>query len=291
MLLRSLLFCLALLVGYELLVRTIDAWWATGQNNLQNNIVRAQEYMYNAFPSQNIMVGSSLSARLSREVPDDSLPPHFTNLSFNGQSLYDGLEIVKAQSLLPKRLYIEANLFMRNEDPKLLNYLFSPIMYPLRRWVHAFRDRNQPIGILARLPLAVKGNPRFIHYPSANDNRDERTYQIMLTEKVANNSKSIDSLALVRQSNKLGEYITYFQQKEVEVIFFVMPVDCTLEKTKSARQIVEAVRQLAGQYHCLLIEAPPCGQYVTADGNHLQPASVFRFLRYFRHELARRNAL
>ncbi|GAB2800557.1 hypothetical protein GCM10027275_53250 [Rhabdobacter roseus] len=292
MLKKSLLTALVLLVGYELLMRRVDAWWSTGQNAPQSSVVRAHDFIYATEPYDNIMVGSSIGNRITSKVPKDSLPPSFYNLSFGGQSIFDGMLILQNMGYRPKRLFVEMNVLMRNEDKDLQASLFSPVMYPLKRVLYSLRERNQPMGVLARLPLALDGNPDLRPAPPVTGlERAEESYQAMRDIQVTNQSNPLPDYAIDDQIEKLKGFADYFRKQGTQVIFFEVPVDpalCNVAQPVQLRTKIKAALEPLGYP---IIEMPPCDDYFTTDGTHLEKISVYKYLRYFQSELKRQGIM
>jgi hypothetical protein len=292
MLKKSLLTALLLLVGYELLIRSVDTWWSTGQNAPQSSVVRAHDFIYAQKTYDNIMVGSSIGNRITSKVPADSLPESFYNLSFGGQSIFDGLLILKNMGYQPKRIFIEMNVLMRSEDPDLQASLFSPIMYPAKRVLHSLRERNQPLGVLARLPLALDGNPDLQPAaPITGLERSEESYKTMLNVQIENQSNAYPDGYVTNQINKLKDFVRYFQQQGTEIVFFEVPVDPKLCGLAGPVQLRTRIKEAFLPMGCQFIDMPPCDDYFTTDGTHLEKISVYKYLRYFQSELHRQGIM
>jgi hypothetical protein len=292
MLRKSLLTALFLIIGYEVLMRSVDAWWSTGQNAPQSSVVRAHDFIYATKTYDNIMVGSSIGNRITSKVPADSLPESFYNLSFGGQSIFDGLQILKNMGYQPKRIFIEMNVLMRNEDPDLQASLFSPVMYPVKKVMHSWRERNQPMGVLARLPLALDGNPDLQPAaPVTGLERTEESYQTMLDVQLEAQKNAYPEGYVKDQLKKLKTFVEFFQQQGVQIIFFEVPVDpklCVMGAPVQLRTMIKAAFEPLG---CKFVDMPDCAGYFTTDGTHLEKISVYKYLRYFQDELKRQGIL
>jgi hypothetical protein len=292
MLKKSLLTALFLLVGYEFLMRSVNAWWSTGQNAPQSSVVRAHDFIYATKHYDNIMVGSSIGNRITSKVPADSLPESFYNLSFGGQSIFDGLIILKNMNYKPERIFIEMNVLMRSEDPDLQSSLFSPIMYPVKRYMHSWRERNQPLGVVARLPLALDGNPDLQPAaPITGLERTEESYRTMLKVQIESQDEAFPDGYVTNQIDKLKGLVKYFQDQGVEIIFFEVPVDPELCQQAAPVQLRTRIKEAFAPMGCKFIDMPDCDGYFTTDGTHLEKISVYKYLRYFRNELQRQNIL
>src|ERR1051325_3608686 len=72
---------------------------------LQQNTIKAQEYLYERQGTPVVILGTSLSARISQDLIKDSV----YNLSLMSGSILTGLEILKKCPRKPHLLLIESN--------------------------------------------------------------------------------------------------------------------------------------------------------------------------------------
>jgi len=132
------------------------------QNQWQANIIKAQTLLYHeGDPIQNVIVGSSLAFRLV-----NSNLPGFYNLSFGGLSINDGLNTLTHAGTLPKNVFVEMNMPLREESAGFASALYSPILYNCRRVFPSLRAENQPAGIFRRILEQIKSSKP----PSVADN-------------------------------------------------------------------------------------------------------------------------
>ena len=123
---KSIILCISLFLIYTLFIYFLaPKWWTASQHQWQENIVKAQQFSYNKETFQNIIVGSSLSSRLIM----DSIPETY-NLSFAGQSIFDGLNIVCNSNKSIKNVFIEINLlFVLYLDKPYCDCIFIYLIY------------------------------------------------------------------------------------------------------------------------------------------------------------------
>ena len=116
------------------------------QHQWQDNEIKAQNFLYQeGANSKNVIVGSSLSCRILA----DSLAG-FTNLALNGQSIFDGLNIITHKKDLPEKVFIEMNVVIRGENKTFTDNLFNPVLFTMREDIPALRDGYQPLGLAGR---------------------------------------------------------------------------------------------------------------------------------------------
>lgn len=113
------------------------------QHQWQDNEIKAQNFLYQeGAGSKNVIVGSSLSCRILTDSLSD-----FTNLALNGQSLFDGLNIISHKRDLPANVFIEMNVVIRGENKTFTDNLFNPVLFTMREDIPALRDGYQPLGL------------------------------------------------------------------------------------------------------------------------------------------------
>jgi len=143
---KSLVVSVFLFLVFNLLLFKLN-FPANPQHQWQNNIITAQEYIYNHNEIKYAIVGTSLSDRLD----DKLLPKNCFNLAFGGQGAIDGLEIIKRSNARPEAVFIESNAIFKKPRKSFLDNLFMPVMYSLRNYLPALMEKNQPVCILRTL--------------------------------------------------------------------------------------------------------------------------------------------
>ena len=110
-----------------------------GQSQWQNNQIAAQSYLYhNTNNIENIIVGSSMAFWIVTDSLDN-----FYNLALGGD--------IKKKEIYPKRVFIEINLILKENQTDFFDILYNPIMYPLRKETTIFRDGKQPLPLASAL--------------------------------------------------------------------------------------------------------------------------------------------
>lgn len=238
------------------------------QNQWQKNYSFAQDFIYEN-KAENIIVGSSMAARMQ----NDFLPKDFYNLSFSGGSVLTGLEIIKKSGFIPKNIYIETNIIFRNKDNKLLNNLFYPILWQIKKHIPVLQEKYQPLNLVAS---KIRGSYGKTHKEHMQEKRNEKIFNLTIQRRLKNYNKSLESY-----ENKLSDLkilIEYFSKKGVNIVFFEMPIENRLAnsiKAKEQRKIIK--NNFANKWFKL----PSNDNYVTADGIHLIFPSAFKFSKEF----------
>jgi hypothetical protein len=283
---KSFIICFVLCAGYAIIINYIHPAWSTSQSLWQYNKIKAEEFLYKLNRIDNVIVGSSLSTRIiAEELPDD-----FYNLSFGGQSIYDGLEIVKNSKNTVKRIFVETNMVFRENNKEFLNTIFNPVLFYSKAKVPILRSENQPIGVI--------GNYRYVNELFWIISKDIRAIEkkLLLQNKnssVAAENRNDFTINLLKEQNSswpnegkvmkfvklLSEYILSIEKNNTQVIFFEMPIDqrlCGMERFAAVRKIIKTHFK-----NHVFIPQPECTEYRTTDGWHLDKESALKYTKYF----------
>ena len=290
---KSLIFALLLLAGYSVFVeRFAPSDWQASQHQWQENLIKAQRYVYSgAPPSAKMIVGSSLAQRLVMEEL-----PGFANLSLGGQSIYDGLSILTHQSQFPRTAYIEMNMMLREETLEFTEALNSPVMYYPRKWLLSLREDRQPLGVLgSRFNKGVteevipwlKSKVR-AGAPVADAGAAADLFPRLLEAQREVYAKTPGKDLLETRFRSLEGYVRKLQGKGVAIVFFEMPVNSSLMHLPQAETIRAAFRQHFPEPAFRYIEPPADDEFRTVDGVHLSPEEALRYTGYFQ---SKANAL
>jgi hypothetical protein len=266
------------------------------QNLWQDNIVKAENYIYNEGDSfKAVVVGSSLSARLV----SDSMPGVY-NLSFAGQSIFDGLKILKQKTNLPKCVFIETNVILRKESSDFTDALLSPLPFYLRRRFLSLRSDKHPIAILNGYLTVLETKILPNAQPALNDtttankvddadhssitNKNNYAYK-MLQLQIDDCARAPDSALLAEQFLLLKDYVNYFEKKGLQVCFFEMPVNSQLtnmRKSNILRSYYSKIFPLS-RYHYIPVQDSVL--YFTTDGVHLTHEESLKYTPYLRNKM------
>ena len=286
---KSLITAVVLFALYSVAVEWVpNDYPIKGQSPYQNNMIKAQEFIAQQEGIDHLLVGSSLGNRIRKEL----LPQEFYNLSFQGQSIYEGLEIIKQSGATPKTILIETNVVDRPARPDFVNNLFTPVVSDARKNVRSLRERFQPITLLISYfyarkqgtqPTIMKVNA---NYPGSEPKEPDTSKSFMAALEQNNSYGEIrDQKVLNKNLALLREYIDYFQAKEVKILFYEMPIDqrlCDLPMTSYMR---EQMGNVADEKGIDFIRQPDCSHYMTTDGIHLNEVSAGEYSAFLLAEL------
>jgi hypothetical protein len=266
---------------------------SVSQHVWQENVITAEQYLYDVDYIPNVIVGSSLSER----IITDSLPEFFS-LAFGGQSIYDGLEILAQKKKLPKRVFIEINLVQKFENTTFKEIISSPIMNQLKANVVTFRSDKQPLAFIGNYLSAFVGKVHGKIVPPKTEESDDESkatsplgedfFKTMLDIRKKNYSITVKKTVLDKQIAKLKTYINYLRSKNVEIVFFEMPVHPDIINFERAVQIRNKMNNEFKGDHYQFISLPEnLEDYHTSDGTHLNDEDAVIFTQYLKSQIQR----
>ena len=283
---KSFAIAIVLLILHGMLVRYRPKW-NFAEHQWQENIVKAQHFIYKDTIVENVIVGSSLSWHLVA----DSLPSIY-NFSFGGGGILDGLAILKNNNKLPKNIYIEMNVASRGETKKFTENLNSPLLYTLRKQFPQFREGYQPVNILSNaiithsiIKRTLQKIKTIFDFDAFSEEKNQKLRAQDLTLQTTGNTKPTRPEILSARFESLKEYVSYFEKKGTKVVFFEMPVDKQLSLLPDAISIRERFYKNFPPDEYGYIAMPDCAQYPTGDGYHLGLESAKKYSAYLKKEI------
>ncbi|EPG75180.1 hypothetical protein LEP1GSC058_0173 [Leptospira fainei serovar Hurstbridge str. BUT 6] len=294
---QSFLFSLFLFLSYDTFVHLCRPNWSVAQYPQQDNIIKAENFLYSPKEHETIIVGSSLSTYLNMD-----LLPNVTNLAFSGMSIYEGLGILQKKDIAPKMILVEMNVITRTQDKKFVESVTAPIPSALKRVFISLREDKQPLGIIALYIRLKIGSSKLIteitkisdKFFNIFSNRNIGSFQPLgdnarLTEKTddkfeellrlqSKDYAKIPNIAFTNeQFTNLKIIVDKLEEKGVKVVFFEMPVDKSLCQMPKAKDIREKFYSVFSRSTYSYIDMPDCETYKTADGIHLQKEDANRY--------------
>lgn len=292
---KTIIFTLFLLIGWSIFIKVNP--FSLQVNQWQGNIVTAERFIYDSKDVENVLIGTSLTVRLIM----DSLP-EYTNLSLNGQTIFDGLNVLRCKDDLPKNVFIEINVLQKNENPNFRQIITSPITRNLKEYFPFFRSDRQPLAyvsdefvkpivssfywkIYLKLQVRLQGNNSQKEFSSAQIQEEAKlkVFNDMLDKKINEYSASIDTVFMNDQFNKLKDHINYLESNGVNVVFYEMPVNPELIELPRAVYFRNKI-QLEFPTNDLIYLPQDLSPYRTTDGMHLNPEEAAIYTHYFKVE-------
>lgn len=281
----------------------LAAWWmivllkpfSVFQHQWQENVIVAENFIFNIDNVDNLIVGSSLAKRLAM----DKLP-EFYNLSFSGQGIFDGLNVLKFSKKIPKNLFIEINVIGRHENTSFNNIMFSPILNIMKKKIIAFRTDKQPLAVLANfvlIPVAKKIKNSISIFANMlrrkrSINKEEVSLaKINMFDQSIELQKNIYSnpiddnfiKILTSQVDVLTNHLLFLKREGVNIIFFEMPINRELINLD---RVLFVRKKMKGSFNGFdFIELPKnIDFYKTTDGVHLKNDESIIYTEYFKNE-------
>ena len=270
---KSLLLFLVVVVLYAVTIGLLKPTSTFAQNQSQGNFIFAQNFIYlDEKPSQ-VIVGSSMAARMKFEKEDDVY-----NLAFDGGGPLTGMEIIRRSGFVPKVIYIESNVFSMDVDEKFLDKLFTPLLFELRREVIALQEKYQLLNIVGTLIYGFAGRSQQEKLEQQVDT--ELLDMLVISSLQSSKQFSVREMALEQWHKNLD----YFQAKGTKILFFEMPNDRRLITTNKRKKLRKL---LADQFPKIsyIEENNSDDKYKTADGTHLTLVSALAFTRYVKKNI------
>lgn len=268
-----------LLFGFLGIVYTaLIAWFpalSASQNQNQSNYIKAEQYLYETPASRPVtVVGTSLSARLVM----DSLQA-FSNLSFGGLSLLDGLAIIAKSRHLPDVILVETNFYWKEGSAVFLEPLFSPVNYYLKKYAPSFRSDRQPLAIAANGMISTLKKSR--RRPSSNVNAEEvPALQEQVFQDLKKEYAGVPDTAKVQtQLRLLKQKIEQLEARGVRIVFFEMPIHPELTHSVRCHYLRTHFRTVFTPARYAYIPSKEW-HFQTTDGIHLALSEARTFSRY-----------
>jgi hypothetical protein len=285
---KTILTSLVLLIMYSVFVEFAPEWWNASQNQWQENVVKAQHFIYDKNSGvQNVILGTSLSYRMI----NDSLPDTY-NLSFSGESVLTGLAVLTHKTELPKNVFIEMNVVMLPENKELTKTLYTPVIYKLKKRLICLREDKQPLAVIGKIQVHIIERIKSILNPKRtemvykqNDSDNESLiYNKMVNIQVVEYSKAPDDIALEKSFAALKKYVIFLEEKDINIIFYEVPVNHMLQNLPRAKIIREKFKEYfpVSKYH--YIPLPSSMKCETTDGLHLKKNEAIQYTSYFKSE-------
>jgi hypothetical protein len=288
MILKSILVFIFLLLGYSFFIKKVELPTAS-QNQNQDNLIKAQNYLFEQkSPPKNVVVGTSLSCHILA----DSINKLY-NLSFNGSSIFDGLEIVLNSKFKPSRLFIEINYFFISKSELLSSQLYSPYSYFMAEHFKIFRWNEQPIGkfvsnynqlgyevVQKHKQIMEKVKYKLGFKDKQSTFTSDQIFYYNLNEQFKNYDILPDKNKLLNNFNLLRSYIIKLQKYNVDIVLFEMPVNHLLLNKRLSKRI-RAIFRNKDFKKISFIPVDSTHRYRTTDGIHLNENESKIYTLYF----------
>ncbi len=287
---KSIIVFVAVFALYNLLLHWLSPETFIPQNIKQDNVIKVQEYIYSDLPKEKVILGSSLAAKLDKDMLAKS---GFFNLAFRGQSVYDGLKIINKSNVTPKIVFIEINVLTRHPSITLEDVWFEPAVVQVKKALPALKERNQPVNnLLLAIQIFLKSlreenNSVTIAEDEEKINKPKESQSQIAFENSYINKRIAEYQNLPNDSSmkiliaSLKQDILNLESKGVKIVFFEMPMHPKICESPRLNAIREIIRLNFPREKYAYYPPVDCQAYKTRDGIHLTSESVPLYTKFF----------
>jgi hypothetical protein len=261
-----------------------------GVTQRQNSIVRAQRYVYQDDSDlKMVIVGSSLAANLNEKHIGEGVK----SIAFGGGSSKTGLEIVKRSKSKPQIVLVEITDvdFLRKIDADLLDSLYHPIFYWLRKYLPMMREEYRPVSVFINC-LKSRGQPNPERMSREElDSLESRNITPKLSQQaiqtaVDKESKPLsekDAETIKQEADLMRNQIAEIKKNMgTKVVLFEIPRESRVNGTLRIKQVRELAKKLFPPDRFEWLPPPKEREWRTNDGTHLIRSDARDFAEFLR---------
>jgi hypothetical protein len=277
-------------IGYTIFVQFFAPdWWHSSQNQEQENIIKAQKFVYNdtdTFPK--LILGSSLSCYLIM----DSLPNTY-NLSFGGHGICDGLHLLSFSKSRVGKLFIEMNMVLKPESEEFITSIISPFQFYEKKYFFSLREDKRPLDIMSTVILnrflnpILRSSKNMISLPTSVKRTSSKTdlLEEVIKTQIDIYSKNPNNERIITSFRNLKKYVDLLEAEGVVVSFFEMPLNNRLNYLPLSNAIrTQFYRDFPPQKY-KYINLPRNINFITRDGFHLKKDEASFYTHYFKQNM------
>lgn len=267
-----------LFAGYALLTTLRPIYTLYLIDSWTQNRVLAERYMYDPQASPRVLVGSSMSLRMSQHELGDQV----YNLSFAGIGPLTGLEILRRLGVHPKEVIIETNLIWP-VNKELIDQLFDPMFFEARTWLMPLRAEYRPVNYLLSWDHKRPEIPA-LDAPIAVEQVDPANRGRNIVNLTPSYDRRLTDEERRSITETLPQLVKYLLDGGTRVTFLYLPMDPSFEAMLLPRTTAELVRQAFRPEVYRWLDVSPAGPFETRDGVHLVNDAAIRVARFLRQE-------
>lgn len=289
--LRPVLIFLFVMSFYQVLVSGGVLPASDGISLIQNNIVKAQRYVYQDNSAlKMVVVGSSLSANLNVKDIGEGVK----SIALGGGASQTGLEIVKRNRSKPPIVLVEINdTIARKVDLDLVNSLYNPVFYWLRLYLPVMREEYRPVSVFVDALKSRSKSDRKLSREEL-DRLEARNLTPELSKKGIQMAVDVESQPLsakdaesiTKEAEFIKNQIAEIQKNGgTKVVLFDIPQESVVDAQIRRKQVRELVKQLFGPESFEWLPPPPPREWRTNDGIHLIRSDARDFAEFLKDKL------
>ena len=289
--LRPVLIFLFLMSFYQVLVSGGVLPPGEGITQRQNNIVRAQRYIYqNDSDVKMVIVGSSLATNLNEKQIGESVK----SIAFGAGASKTGLEIVKRSKTKPQIVLVEVNdnNLLRIFDSELIDSLYHPIFYWMRQYLPMFREEYRPISVFincfrSRLYQNLEGMSR-----KELDSLESRNITPKLSQKAIQTAVEKASKPFSEKEEETMKQSADLMRNQIaeikkntgaKVVLFDIPRESRVDAALRIKEVRELrAKKLFPPDRFEWLPPPKKREWRTNDGTHLIRSDARDFAEFLR---------
>jgi hypothetical protein len=260
-----------------------------GASLIQNNIVKAQRYVYQDDSDlKMVIVGSSLAANLNVKQIGEGVK----SIALGGGSSKTGLEIIKRSNSKPPIVLVEMNdTIVRKIDADLLDSLYHPIFYWMRQYLPMMREEYRPVSVfIDSLKSRSQQNLKMMTR-EALDSLEGRNITPELSQKAIQMTVDVESTPLSEkdaETMKQEAELIKTQIAEIKknigakVVLFDIPLESRVNAAIRRKQVRELAKKLFPPDRFEWLPPPKEREWRTNDGVHLIRSDARDFAEFLR---------
>jgi hypothetical protein len=260
-----------------------------GANVNQSNVVKAQRYVYqDESDLKMVIVGSSLAAYLNVKDIGEGVK----SIALGGGSSKTGLEIVKRSKSKPRIVLVEINdTIIRKIDSELLDSLYHPIFYWIRKYLPMMREEYRPVSVfIDSLKSRSKQNQKLMSREELDSlegrNINPEFSQKSIQEVVDNQSIPLsekDAKDMKQEADLMRNQIAEIKKNTgAKVVLFDLPQESRVNATIRMKQVRELAKKLFPPDRFEWLPPPKEREWRTNDGIHLIHSDARDFAEFLR---------
>ena len=265
-----------------------------GVSLIQNNIVKAQRYVYQDDSDLKIvMVGSSLAATLNvKDIGEGVM-----SIALGGGASQTGLEIVKRSKSKPAIVLVEINdTIVRKIDAEVVDSLYHTIFYWLRQYLPMMREEYRPISVFVDSLKSRSKQKLKLMTREALDSLEGRNLTPELSQQGIQMIVDVESTPLSEkdaETMKQEAELIKTQIAEIKknigakVVLFDIPLESRVNAAIRRKQVRELAKKLFPPDRFEWLPPPPPQEWRTNDGIHLIRSDARDFAEFLRDKLLR----
>jgi len=282
---KSIITCICCFVVYNLFLFFSREGKKTGQYQYQENIIKAEHYLFASRPYRCVMVGTSLSDKMLV----DSLPGMYS-LSLPGLHPVDGLHLIESGRYLPDTVFIETNFIFSPEDKAFTGHFDSKLRNTLKKELPALREANQPVGVARYFIGSLFQNEKKAGAARVikNEINIPPSVFLRLLRGKQEAYRVIDTAAVDSGLTVIAQRVNGLIARGCKVCFFEMPISRELEDLPMPVYVRQSMEKRFDKMAGVgFIRLPATHDYKTLDGIHLNEYGAREYTNYFKSEVMR----